>query len=351
MPPTNQINHIEALHLLQVTCFGAAEFEFVPGVNVFVGPNGTGKTHALKLLYAVLRDAWDRLDRPFERHSLDDDLSRLFQVPELNAIRRTSAGPDSETKVTAKFGGVWSSVKLDESGHAKLSPQDRQKFPRPVFVPATDMLAHTRGFLEADRLVTLDFDSTFADLVSLLAVGSKAEPNGAAAALKGLKEVVPGEIEQDDSKRFYLNNDRGRFPMPMVAEGVRKVATLRRLIENNWLVEGSVLFWDEPEVNLNPQIMRAVVEAILMLARSGVQVFLATHSYLILKELEVGRQTGDTLRFFSFQDTEEGVKVTPAETYLDIQPNPIEDEYASLYDRDLQRQIDSISVDGSLEKD
>ena len=75
--------------------------------------------------------------------------------------------------------------------------------------------------------------------------------------------------------------------MPMVAEGIRKVATLRKLVENNWITQGATLFWDEPEVNLNPKIMDEVVEALLMISRRGVQVFLASHSYVILKELEV----------------------------------------------------------------
>src|SRR5205823_3939779 len=110
-----------------------------------------------------------------------------------------------------------------------------------------------------------------------------------------LAELLGGQIERDDSGRFYLVTELGRMPMPMVAEGLRKIATLVQLQRNGWLSPGATLFWDEPEVNLNPLLMDNVVAAILALARSGVQVFLATHSYLILREIEV--QAGKTDQF------------------------------------------------------
>ena len=57
------------------------------------------------------------------------------------------------------------------------------------------------------------------------------------------------------STRFYLSEKGKRLPFSLVAEGVRKVTALSRLIEFKWIVPGSVLFWDEPEVNLNPRWM------------------------------------------------------------------------------------------------
>lgn len=37
------------------TVFEDATFELCPGVNVLIGANATGKTHAMKAMYAVLR--------------------------------------------------------------------------------------------------------------------------------------------------------------------------------------------------------------------------------------------------------------------------------------------------------
>ena len=125
--------------------------------------------------------------------------------------------------------------------------------------------------------------------------------------------------------------------MPMVAEGLRKIATLVQLDQNGWLVPGTTLFWDEPEVNLNPVLMDEVVAAILSLARRGVQVFLATHSYVILKEIDLQARKSDAVRYFAFQPNKQGTVIQATEDFSQLTPNSILDQYASLYDRELTR--------------
>ena len=78
----------------------------------------------------------------------------------------------------------------------------------------------------------------------------------------------------------------GRFEMPLVAEG-RKLGMLARLISTGSLGEKGCLFWDEPEANLNPKLVRDVARAILGLCESGVQVVVATHSPFLLREFDM----------------------------------------------------------------
>ena len=44
---------ITNLKLENFTCFEKLDLEFSDGVNVFIGVNGTGKTHILKVLHAA----------------------------------------------------------------------------------------------------------------------------------------------------------------------------------------------------------------------------------------------------------------------------------------------------------
>ena len=44
---------LQSPHLTNVTLFQQAELNFSPGINVFVGENGCGKTHLLKLGFAM----------------------------------------------------------------------------------------------------------------------------------------------------------------------------------------------------------------------------------------------------------------------------------------------------------
>ena len=75
--------------------------------------------------------------------------------------------------------------------------------------------------------------------------------------------------------------------MHLVAEGLRKLATVARLIATGSLLDKGYLFWDEPESNLNPRIIKTVAQTILQVAASGIQVFIATHSLFLLRELHI----------------------------------------------------------------
>ncbi len=45
---------ITKLQIKNVTAFSELEVEFSPGINIFIGENGTGKTHVLKALYTII---------------------------------------------------------------------------------------------------------------------------------------------------------------------------------------------------------------------------------------------------------------------------------------------------------
>ena len=46
----------------------------------------------------------------------------------------------------------------------------------------------------------------------------------------------------------------------LLAEGMRKLGLIWLLIQNGTLGNSSVLFWDEPETNLNPKLYGDVIE-------------------------------------------------------------------------------------------
>jgi energy-coupling factor transporter ATP-binding protein EcfA2 len=64
------------------------------------------------------------------------------------------------------------------------------------------------------------------DIVSMFRRGRR---NGTDYREVVLAELLGGKLEQDERGRFYLNTPIGRQPMPMVAEGLRRIAALVRL--------------------------------------------------------------------------------------------------------------------------
>jgi AAA15 family ATPase/GTPase len=148
-----------------------------------------------------------------------------------------------------------------------------------------------------------------------------------------------GSIEEE-GERFYLKTAQGRHPMPLVADGMRKIATLYQLVKNGWLEPGAVLFWDEPETHLSPILMDEVIKVLLELARSGVQIFLATHNYVILKEFDLQATKDDSVRYFNFSlDSKNAAQVSWTDDYSQIPNNPISEQFDSIYDRELNRSL------------
>lgn len=330
------------LHLTNFTVFKDTSFDFVPGINAFVGENGSGKTHLLKALYAYQRPP--TRDVP----NVNTALLRLFQTDDLANILRLQAKPGSITEVRGKYiEEEWAYGLQKTTGDVTFVETDKVQMKRPVFIPALDMMSHTKGFQEAYNSVFLDFDLTCSDLISLFVLKSRVpsaspatEDVASSFLIETLLPLLGGKIVRDDATgRFFLDGSEGRIEMPMIAEGLRKIATLVHLINQGWLVPGTTLFWDEPEVNLNPVIMDEVIGALLALARSGIQIFLATHSYIMLRELDVQSRKTDTLRYFALSRSKDGVTVSQADSYLDIAPNPIERQYADLYDRSIAKRL------------
>lgn len=109
--------------------------------------------------------------------------------------------------------------------------------------------------------------------------------------------------------------------MNLVAEGMRKFATIYKLLANGTLTPETTLFWDEPEANLNPALLRDIAVILTELAQAGFQIILATHSLFLLKELHILAQTGKPVRYFGLSaQPGEAVTVAMADN-LELLPN------------------------------
>ena len=121
-----------------------------------------------------------------------------------------------------------------------------------------------------------------------------------------------------------------------MAEGFRKAGILSRLLETGAIQPGisGPLFWDEPESNLNPKLMKLLVQILLELSRNGQQIILATHDYVLLKwfDLLMDKGKDDHVRFYSlYRDGQsEDVKINSTDEYREIKKNPIAEAFNSL---------------------
>ncbi len=75
--------------------------------------------------------------------------------------------------------------------------------------------------------------------------------------------------------------------MSLVAEGFKKAGNAELPDPERFREKGSVLFWDEPEMNVNASHLPVLVKTLTGLAKTGVQVILSSHSLFLLRELMI----------------------------------------------------------------
>jgi energy-coupling factor transporter ATP-binding protein EcfA2 len=128
--------------------------------------------------------------------------------------------------------------------------------------------------------------------------------------------------------------------MHLVAEGLRKLAMIARLIATGSLLDKGFLFWDEPESNLNSKVIKQMARTILHLCRSGCQVFIASHSLFLMRELDIllriDEFKGVESQFIGLHRGEDGVDVWQGKTIDDIGQIDALQEELSQSDRYLE---------------
>ena len=142
-------------------------------------------------------------------------------------------------------------------------------------------------------------------------------------------------IEKNET--FYLKNKNGELEFPLLAEGFRKLGLLYRLIQNETLTHGSMLFWDEPESNLNPHLSQTVVKILLELSKMGVQIFISTHDYVLLKESQLAvTEQDDVLYHVLFRNENGNIEHSSTSDLDELSPNAIDSTFSRILDDEIQ---------------
>lgn len=338
----NKINHVR---LENFTAFAKLDQALSPGVNVIIGANGTGKTHLLKVLYAAtaITTGEDR-EKGFARKLLG--VFNPYQARMTRLIRRQQGSPAAEIGIAredgAKLKTVIDSRKADVndvrvSGETKWLSISMES----AYIPVKEMLAHAPGFLATASKREIAFEDVYVDIIkkSFLPKLRDQPHDDRKRLLNALQKAIEGKVIAK-GEHFFLENSQGELEFTLLAEGTRKLALIWLLIQNGTLLSGSLLFWDEPEANLNPSLMGEVVEIILELHRLGVQVFLTTHNYVLLKEFDLRQKKGDAIRYISlYRDDQKAVVANASDSYTGIDPNAITGTFSDLYDRELKRSL------------
>jgi ABC-type ATPase involved in cell division len=357
---------INKLTLKDFTVFGEAEFDFSPGLNVLIGANGTGKSHVLKVLYSVNRPrlftSHDNMQYETYRVPLRESILKKFQGTfrvsptqgPLDCLVRCMEDY-SIIRVQGNMRDATVEIKKRDNPNIEIKihpyPKDHQYYFSVVFIPTNEVLSMYPGFIPAYEKRELSFDETYRDLCVDLSENPLREVWSPALepVAMDLERSVGGKTEIQGNTFFVALRKDWLLEVPMLAEGHRKLGSIAHLIRNGSIAENSILFWDEPETNINPKLITLVAKTLMDLAGAGVQVFVATHDYLLTNELSIAAEYGTEpakkaqTKFFALSkaDFESPVEVESGNTLADLEHNPIMEEFAAHYDREQKLFQDS----------
>ena len=338
------MNRLTRLELNNFTVFEELKLDFSTGINVLVGTNGTGKTHLLKTLYSSCLIT-EKYDVTFSTKLIQNFLpfegriGRLARRVAKGCVAKIKVVREGNLQLTASFpNNAKDQLTLDQAEYSTWLARKVST----VYIPVKEMLANAPGFRSLYDKREVSFEGIYNDILSLAYLPKLTIPidKDRARVLKSLQKAIEGKVVTK-GEQFFLKNTQGELEFTLLAEGMRKLALIWLLIQNGTLLSGTILFWDEPEANLNPSLMGEVVEVILELQRLGVQVFLTTHNYVLLKEFDLRKKKDDAIRYVSlFRDEMTGaVLANSSDDYSGIDPNAIAGTFSDLYDREIKRSL------------
>ncbi len=283
---------------------GKFEASFCPGVNVLIGGNGTGKTTLLRAT------------------AIQPLLSSTYTEGIKIALTAFENTP------------IFRKVEFGNAGKVEVFPFEDGEYNKNkhIFIPANEMLAHPEIYPMTEQY-SLSYNNSEVDIIrnAMLPVTKEITPN-ASKVLDKIKKEIGGEVLYRDDKFFITKISGEKVPFALEASGFRKLGLLWKLLRNGLLESGSVLFWDEPENSLNPELVPVLVDILLELSRNGVQMFIATHDYNLARYFDVRENKDIPVMFHNLSKSDNGqIKCDSSSKYIKLSHNLLESASTDLF--------------------
>lgn len=347
---------LTSLALTRFSLFAEAKLDVTTGMNVIVGENSTGKSHLLKLAYVLsaLQSESSEETAPEIHFHLDERIAEklvaVFRPDILGGLVNRS--PDRSP------GRSRCVVHADFQGHVlrfSFAPNSRKKVvieahtpsktaKPPVMLPPKEALSLFPSLVGSYERRELPMDETYYDLCRKFQAGalklSQLDP--ITSLIRELEAILRGKVLQEHGRFHVKTHDKGKLEISLLAEGLRKIAQLAYLLLNGSLCRGCTLFWDEPDSNLNPRLIRKVAQALLATSQAGIQVVIATHSLFLLRELTLlNRSHAVPTLFTGLEYHNSGVVAHQDETIEGLPNIAALDEELDQSDRYLEQHLET----------
>jgi AAA15 family ATPase/GTPase len=346
---------IERLELRNFTAFTGVTLELSPKINVIIGENGTGKSHLLKAAYGLCAGAPLFKNKPDTSKEeleavLTAKLMRLFMPLDDKLGKIHHQGASEQAYLSAMFAQGQKIAATFFNNSKAIAVQDYTNYKNyqgeAVFIPTKEVLSFMKGFTSLYEKYGLSFDQTYQDICLLLdlpEVRQETLHEKSKWAMAEIEDICGGRFVFYGGGKVTFKTENAEYSANSMAEGFRKAGMLSRLLETGAIQPGisGPLFWDEPEANLNPNLMKLLVQILLELSRNGQQIILATHDYVLLKwfDLLMDKGKDDQVRFHVLKQSNNEIRVEISDSYQSIPEHAIANTFSDLYDAEIKRSI------------
>ncbi len=276
-------------------------------INLIIGPNSAGKTFLLKALYSVIR-AQEETGRGDDNRDFSDVLSDkmywIFQTEKLGDLVRRGVGNRLSASLTMSDNrGI--GFEFGQDTHKKVTPSYKNlpsRVENSIFLPPKEVLSLSKIVLKSalqDKV--FGFDATYTDLLLALQYPTQKGKNYGSfkESRDRLEAMFSGKIEYDSGdEKWVYRKGNSKFSIHATAEGIKKIAILDTLLGNRYLSPESLIFIDEPESALHPTAITQLLDIVQILAAQGIQFFIATHSYFVIKKMYLIAQKSMSIPIF-----------------------------------------------------
>jgi AAA15 family ATPase/GTPase len=262
-------------------------------INLILGPNSCGKTFLLKALYSAIRTLEDYKrgdDQRTASEILQEKLYWTFQSDKIgDIVTKGAESPLSFKMQMDNYDFCYSFGSSTVKQISELENHNPKRESNSIFLPAKEVLSIHHIILKSREIdKVFGFDDTYLDLARAIRQSPKKGKNfdEFAKSRQKLEEMIGGKIEFDElTGKWLFKKGNAKFTIGSTAEGIKKIAIVDTLLGNRYLDDKSVVFIDEPESALHPDAIDTLLEIVALLAERGIQFFMASHSYFVVKKL------------------------------------------------------------------
>ncbi|MBE6512097.1 MAG: ATP-binding protein [Methanobrevibacter olleyae] len=240
-------------------------------INVIGGKNCTGKSTTSNLLYCFLRAISSENDS-----TIKELLKSEFDITGPQDYN-DNAGIYSHDDFSCTFD--FKNFKFERQGDLDITKvfyfDSFSLFDNKA--GGTYFLEHVKS-LEAALEITEDNDNEDLEVEKLI------------------KEILGGEIKKENGELFFVRENGIKTHMKNTSSGVKQVAIIQTLLNNNELEPNSFLIMDEPEVNLHPEWQIKFAKILVLLVKElDLSIYIASHSPFFIEAIELYSQFYDLI--------------------------------------------------------